>query len=78
MWRRSRCAATLLRLLVLLVSSSHRSRNSVSRIRGLLEQIVDVPVPKVTGEIPVFVGVWEEIVEAIQLVPEEQVFQSRS
>ena len=34
MWRRSRCAATLLRLLVLLVSSSHRSRNS---------SLVDVP-----------------------------------
>ena len=38
-------------------------------------QIVDVPVPKVTGEIPVFVGVWEEIVDAIQLVPEEQFFE---
>ena len=48
----------------------------VSRIQGLLDLIVDVPVPKVTGEIPVFVGVWEEIVEAIQLVRQEQVFQS--
>ena len=47
----------------------------VSRIQGLLDQIVDVPVPKVTGEIPVFVGVWEEIVDAIQLVPQEQVFE---
>ena len=49
----------------------------VSRILGLLDQIVDVPVPKVTGEIPVFVGVWEEIVDAIQLVPQEQVFEER-
>ena len=48
----------------------------VSRIQGLLDKVVDVPVPKVTGEIPVFVGVWEEIAEAIQLVPEMQVFQS--
>ena len=47
----------------------------VSRILGLLDQIVDVPVPKVTGEIPVFVGVWEEIVDAIQVVPQEQVFE---
>ena len=47
----------------------------VSRIQGLLDQIVDVPVPQVTGEIPVFVGVWEEIVDAIQLVPQEQVFE---
>ena len=47
----------------------------VSRIQGLLDQIVDVPVPKVTGEIPVFVGVWEEIVDAIQPVPQEQVFE---
>ena len=43
---------------------------------GFLDQVVDVTVPKVTGEIPVFVGVWEEIVEAIQLVPEEQVWKS--
>ena len=47
----------------------------VSRIQGLLDQIVDVPVPKVTGEIPVFCGVWEEIVDAIQLMPQEQVFE---
>ena len=48
----------------------------VSRSQGLFDQMVDVPVPKVTGEIPVFVGVWEETTEAIQLVLEEQVFQS--
>ena len=47
----------------------------VSRIQGLLDQIVDVPVPELAGEIPVFVGVWEEIVDAIQLVPQEQVFE---
>ena len=73
MWRRSRCAATLLRLPVLFLA---QIKELVSRIQGLLDQIVDVPVPKVTGEIPVFVGVWEEIVDAIQLVPQEQVFQS--
>ena len=44
----------------------------VSRIQGLLDQTVDLPVPKVMGEMAVFVGVWEEIVEAIQL----EVFQS--
>ena len=73
MWRRSRCAATLLRLPVLFLA---QIKELVSRIQGLLDQIVDLPVPNVTGEIPVFVGVWEEIVDAIQLVLQEQVFQS--
>ena len=47
----------------------------VIRIQGPLDQFVDVPVPKITGEIPVFVGVWEDIVEAVQLVLQVQVFQ---
>ena len=52
-------------------SRPRTDQGTLSRIQGLL----DVPVPKVTGGIPVFVGVWEEIVDAIQLVPQEQVFE---
>ena len=76
MWRRSRCAATLLRLPVLLVSSSHRSRNSSLASNCSSSKSSTFQRRRSRVRSPFFVAVWEAIVEAIHLLPEEQVFQS--
>ena len=67
MKRRTRCAGS---------SFGHvlaRFKELASEIQGILEQIVDVPVPKVTEDIIQFACVWEKILDVTQLVLQERV-----